>query len=277
MGKVYFDECEMVMREPAPPKMPRTAVIPVVRNGDSGWLNAAPYSAGVLSIDPYHVIFGVKSWDSKSTYKDAEEFTIAVPSRDQIDQMWVMACAVPEGINAIDLAGWTELPSKSIGTPGIRECPLNIECRKAHFIQLKQPMRAIVVGEAVGVSIDEGLLDMTRSEVLRQYPMHEAANNAYTGIYGPSVFSGELVPPAEALKKQGKAHTASNGKVFVDGGSLFKPGNESIAMNAVFPRPSYMVLTLDEDGEVDALPLSGGLLMSARPSIQLALPKDSVC
>ncbi|MCJ7610075.1 flavin reductase [Candidatus Bathyarchaeota archaeon] len=277
MGKMYFDECEMVMREPAPPKMPRTAVIPVVRNPDSGLLNAAPYSAGVLSIDPYHMIFGVKSWDSKSTYKDAEEFTIAVPSRDQIDQMWVMACAVPEGINAIDLAGWTELPSKSIGTPGIRECPLNIECRKAHFIQLKQPMRAIIVGEAIGVSIDKELLDMTRSEVLRKYPMHEATNNAYTGIYGPSVFSGELTPHAEAARKQDEACVTSAEKVFVDGGSLFKPANESVAMNAIFPRPSYVVVSLDEGGGVDALPVSGGLLMSARPSIQLALPKDSAC
>ena len=177
--KLHYNQVEMTAGRGIGVRMPRTAIIPVVDDPEYG-LNAGAVSAGVISVKPLQVIFGVKSWDSKLTYHDAKEFVVAVPRRDQIDNMWVTACSVPKGINEIELAGWTELPSRQIGTPGITECPLNLECKKAHMIQLKQPMRLIIIGDVVGVSIDTDLLDLSRSEVVRKFPMHEATDNRYT-------------------------------------------------------------------------------------------------
>jgi flavin reductase (DIM6/NTAB) family NADH-FMN oxidoreductase RutF len=277
MEKEFYTEVDIVTKEGrfvAPGKMPRTAIIPVVRDEDTGYLNAAPYSAGVLSIDPIQVIFGVKSWDSKFTFRDAEEFVVAVPRRDQIDHMWAMACSVPKGINEIEIAGWTELPSTEVDTPGIKECPLNLECRKAHFIQLKQPMRALVIGEVVGVSIDSSLLKLSRSDVVSSFPMHEATSNPYTGLYGPSVLSGELIGNQGPRPKEAQRIERGD-KTHVKNTDLRKPENQALLMNAIWPRPSYIVLSQDGQGNPNGVPVSGGLLMSARPSIQVPIDKNS--
>lgn len=269
--KVYYNQVEMIAGKGIGVKMPRTAIIPVVNDPEYG-LNAGAVSAGVISTKPLQVIFGVKSWDSKLTYHDAKEFVVAVPRRDQIDNMWVTACSVPKGINEIELAGWTELPSRQIGTPGIAECPLNLECKKAHMIQLKQPMRLIIIGDVVGVSIDTDLLDLSRSEVVRKFPMHEATDNRYTRLYGPSVLSGELIPSAEPpqpfMKKEGA-------KTFVSKADLYNPEYEAVLMNAIFPMPSYILVSLDEGGNANGFPVSGGLLMAAPVSVQVPILKNS--
>ena len=255
-------------------RMPRTAIIPVVNDPTYG-LNAGAVSAGVMSINPLHLIFGVKSPDSKLTYRNAEEFVIAVPKRNQINHMWVTACSVPPGINEIKLAGWNELPSHVISTPGIKEVPLNLECRKVHMIQLDEPQRCIVVGEVVGVSIDTKMLDLPRSKVVSQYPMHEATDHPYTGLYGPSILSGELLPDAEEPAKREHMHIDGE-KTFVSAKELFNEKNQAVAANAIFPRPTCIVVTLDEKERPNGEVISGGLLMSARPGVQLPIPKNSV-
>ncbi len=275
--KIKLDNVEMVTKgnstQVGAARMPRTAIIPVVNDPTYG-INAGAVSAGVIHVDPLHVIFGVKSPDSKLTYHKATEFVVSVPRRDQIHHMWVTACSVPPGINEIELAGWNELPSKLIPTPGIREVPLNLECRKAHMIQLDEPQRCILVGEVVGVSIDTELLNQPRSKVVKQFPMHEATDNPYTGLYGPSVLSGELMPPAEQPDEHVRAKS-EGGKTFVNAKDLFSRGNQSVAANAIFPRPSYLLMTVDEKGRPNCEPVSGGLLMSARPGVQIPVPKES--
>ncbi len=275
-GKIRLDPVQMVTKGNEPQvgaaRMPRTAIIPVVNDPTYG-LNAGAVSAGVINVDPLHIIFGVKSPDSKLSYHKAEEFVIAVPKRTQINQMWVTACSVPPGINEIELTGWNELPSRVIATPGIKEVPLNLECRKIHMIQLDEPQRCILVGEVVGVSIDTKLLDLPRSAVVNQFPMHEATDNPYTGLYGPSVLSGELVPESDdPLARSGRS---AAGKTFVDAKDLFEIDNRPVAANAIFPRPSYIVMTVNDDGRPVGQPVSGGLLMSARPGVQIPIPKNS--
>lgn len=126
----------------------------------------------------------------------------------------------------------------------------------------------------VGVSIDTHLLTLLRSEVIKQFPMHEAAMNLYTGLYGPSVFSGELVPSAEQpqvdIEKRG-----SGEKTFVKASDLYKPENQAVAMNATFPRPSYILITLGEKGQPNSLPTSGGLMMASMPAVQISVSKNS--
>ncbi len=281
--KIQLDRVEMVTKGTGPlygaSRMPRTAIIPVVNDPVYG-LNAGAVSAGVLSVNPLHVIFGVKSPDSKLTYRNADEFVVAVPRRNQINHMWVTACSVPPGINEIELAGWNELPSQVISTPGIQEVPLNLECKKVHMIQLDEPQRCILVGEVVGVSIDTEFLGLPRSKVVMQYPMHEATDNPYTGLYGPSILSGELLPDAEpgdpARANQANQANQGGGKTFVDAGVLFDPENQAVAANAIFPRPTYIVMTTDKNGRPMGEAVSGGLLMSARPGVQVPVAKNSV-
>ncbi len=259
-----------------PTKMPRTAVIPVVRNSKTGYLNAAPYSGGVAKTKPLQILFGPKSPHAIRDFKEAEEFCAAIPMRNQIDHVWVMALEVPHGINEIELAGWHTLPSKNIETPGIEECPLNLECKKIFFGQLPPPWRAIVISEVVGASIDSDLLDLSRAEVVRLFPMHEAGSHPDTGLYGPSVLSGEMIPPAELVSPQPltRGKTRSK-KTYVTCSDLYKPENDRVLMNAIWPRPSYILMTIDEKNDVSALPISGGSLQSTEPAVQIPVPKDS--
>jgi flavin reductase (DIM6/NTAB) family NADH-FMN oxidoreductase RutF len=275
--KIRLDAVDMVKNNGAPQfgatRMPRTAIIPVIDDPTYG-VNAGAVSAGVLNVNPLHIIFGVKSPDSKIAYHKATEFVVAVPRKDQIHHMWVTACAVPPGINEIELAGWKEMPSQVVSPPGIWDVPLNLECKKIHMVQLDEPQRCIVVGEVVGVSIDTDLLNKPRSYVAKQFPMHEATDNDYTGLYGPSVLSGELIPEAEPPEEY-SGPKGDSGKTFVNAKNLFSPENQAVAANAIFPRPSYILMTLDKNGRPNALPISGGLLMSARPGVQIPVPKNS--
>lgn len=277
--KVFYNEVDMVTRDfdiGSFTKMPRTAITPVVRDIDTGYLNAAPYSAGVFSINPFQIIFGVKSWDAKLTYTDANEFTVAVPSRENLDQMWVMACSVPHGINEIELAGLTELESRDIFTPGIKEFPLNLECRVAKRIPLPKALRLIIIADVVGIHISSNILNMSRSDAIKYFPMTEAnIENPGTGLYGPGILSGELIGNTEKMFKSPKREV-KEGKVYISKGEFFKPINQDILANAIFPMPSYIVMSKDIKNNSTALPVSGGLLMNNRPTIQIPILKDSV-
>ena len=278
MEKLFFGGLDLLKPNVIEPtKMPRTAVVPVVRDKRTGYLNAAPYSGGVTSMDPLHILFGPKGPDAIEAFRLADEFCAAIPRRDQVDHMWVMALEVPHGINEIEVAGWHTLSSKQIDTPGIEECPLNLECRKMFFGQLPPPWRSIVIGEVVGVSIDRDLLEMRRSDTIRLFPMHEAGSNPETGVYGPGVFSGELIPPSEPVERVSSTMKGEGKKTYVRGVDLYKPENERVLMNAVWPRPSYILMTADENGNAHALPISGGSLQSTEPAVQVPVPKSTSC
>ena len=267
-----------------PTKMPRTAVIPVVRDLRTGYLNAATYSAGVFTTNPLRVLFGPKGADAIDAFRRAGEFCVAVPGREQINHVWVTALEIPHGISEIDVAGWHELASRQIATPGIEECPLNLECRNVFCQALPPPWRTLVIGEVAGVSIDSNLLALPRSEVVKLYPMHEAGSHPDTGLYSPSVLSGEWVDAGGGRRVRAAAETygapragvgAQTGKTFVAGRELYLPENERVFMNAVWPRPAYIFLTSDEHGKVNALPLCGGSLQSTEPAVQIPLPLES--
>ncbi len=127
----------------------------------------------------------------------------------------------------------------------------------------------------VGVSIDSDLLEVSRSEAVREFPMHEATVNPHTGLYGPSLLSGELIPPSETPQRVFRGNKKRRGKIFVGKSELYKPENQAVLVNAIWPRPSYIIMSIDEHGVANGLPICGGLLMSARPSIQIPLPRNS--
>ena len=277
-NRLLFDEIEMTTKQETiveASKMPRTAVLPVVRDSTTGYLNAAPYSAGVMSLRPYHIIFGVKSWDTKLVFEKAEEFVIAVPSRDQLDHMWTMACAVPHGISEIEIAGWTELPSHNVDTPGIKECRINLECRKLHIVTLGHALRNIVIADVVGISIDDELLSMERRDVVRLLPMHEAIQrHAYTGTYALSVLSGEVHGHWDSQPTiQGRGNKGS--KIFVSPDDPESFEKQAVYIRSIFPMPAYIVTFLDESGQSQGYPVSGGLIMHTKPAVQIPISKHS--
>ena len=276
--KVYLGGLDMLSSKvDSLTKMPRTAVVPVIRDKKTGYLNAGAYSGSISSYKPFHVMFGPKSATTIESFKDIEEFSVAIPSKDQIDQMWVTGMGVPKGINEIEMAGWHTLPSKQIETPGIAECPINLECRKVHYDKLPSPWRAIVVGEVVGISINKDLLEKSRGEVASLIPMHENNVSAETGFYGPSVLNEELIStsPDPAPKKWDFKDKTENGKVYVGGSDIYKPENEKVLVNALYPMPAIFLMTKDQNKKANVLPMIGGKYQSTVPTLEMPVPKNS--
>ena len=58
-------------------------------------------------------------------------------------------------------AGLTLAPASQVASPLIAECPVNIECKLIHFLNLGS--HTLFVGQILAVHVDEALLDESGS------------------------------------------------------------------------------------------------------------------
>jgi flavin reductase (DIM6/NTAB) family NADH-FMN oxidoreductase RutF len=278
-GKEYYDECDMIMQyekivEAA--KFPRTTVVAVVRDPHTGYLNAGPYSGGVISLEPFRIIFGVKDPESRQVYEEAGEFVASLPSRKQINEMYITSLHAPHGISEIDVAGLTELPSVNIECPGIKEFPINLECRTCKLIKLGGQLRNIVIADVVGISMDAGLLEMERSEAVNLVPIHEAIQrHPKTKRFGLSTLTGISYDGTWEKKPAYKKLPVRDGKVFLSKERFMDRETQNVFINAVFPRPNYIVNSCDDKGVVYSEAVTGGLIMHSKPAVQVIVKKGS--
>ena len=56
-----------------------------------------------------------------------------------------------------DQRSFTPVPASKISVPLVKECPVNIECKTRHRLDLG--MHTMFIGEAVAVHADEDILD----------------------------------------------------------------------------------------------------------------------
>ncbi|MDR3248245.1 MAG: flavin reductase, partial [Treponema sp.] len=236
------------------------------------YLNAGAYSAGVFSVNPFRIIIGVKSYVTAEEFRKVESFTVALGNRSQVDNVWVTAFHAPPGIDEIELADWHPLDSAFIKGPGIAECPVNLECRTVDLIKLPHPWRTIVIAEIVGASVDEAYVKAPRGETLSQLPLHEGGMHIEDAFYGLSTMSGELSNPASAAKGN---WSVKDGKVRAGGKDLYAPENAAVLANCVFPRPSYIVVTKNDDGTPCLEAFSMGFIQSTEPAVHVPIKKES--
>ncbi|MCL5069771.1 MAG: hypothetical protein M1308_02575 [Actinobacteria bacterium] len=278
-GKEYYDRSEMITKieeivESA--KLPRTAVVPVIADKHTGYLNAGSYSGGVVSTDPFRIIFGVKSIEAREVFAEVDEFVTAIPNRLQVDDTYVLSIEAPHGISEVDIAGLTELPSQQVKSPGIKEFPINLECRTCKLIRCGGLLRNIVIADVIGISMDASILDMDRSEVVKLVPIHEAIQrHPDTGRYAMSTLTGKTIGDDWEPKKEYKKLPVKDGKVYVSREDFYKEDMQNVFINAVFPRPNNVVITQDNNGKQFAEVITGGLIMHSNPAIQVPLDKNS--
>ena len=202
-GKVYFDGDQRIHgMEPEALHFhitpARPADILVTIDPDLGSVNAMAGTFGPNSWQPltFHLHFNNKL--TSHTYynlKATKECVLALPGRDLVRQTWITNLPTPRGINELEVAGLTPIPSRYIKPPGIRECPVNLECVVEFTYDLY--MTGLVVVRVVGGSIDEELVKKgakDRLEVMRKYPLYEV-DTAHVPQYVPERFGlmGELI------------------------------------------------------------------------------------
>jgi len=202
-GKVYFDgdqriyglESEVLHFHITPP---RPVCIVVTLDPDLGSVNAMSGTFGPCTWQPltFHLHFNNKL--TSHTYynlKATKECVIALPGKDLIKQTWIINLPTPRGINELEVAGLTPIPSRYVKPPGIKECPVNLECVLELTYDLY--MTGLAVVRVVGGSIDEDLVEIgskDRPQILKRYPIYEV-DTAHIPQFVPERFGliGEVI------------------------------------------------------------------------------------
>ncbi len=95
--------------------------------------------------------------DAYYNLETVPECVISYPGSDMLEKIWVAALPLPKGINEMDIAGLTPLPSHKVRPPGIQECLVNMEAVVKTSCQVGAHFK-LYVCQVVGVSVDTELV-----------------------------------------------------------------------------------------------------------------------
>lgn len=139
--------------------------------------NLAPYSFfNGISDSPEMVMFASDGWkDSANNIKETGEFVCNYASYSMLDEMNASSAPVPNDINEFDLAQIETAPSNLVAVPRVKKSPACLECKLNQFVELnpisgEKSDYLLVIGEVVGVHIDEDYLTDGRFDVQKADP-----------------------------------------------------------------------------------------------------------
>jgi flavin reductase (DIM6/NTAB) family NADH-FMN oxidoreductase RutF len=127
--------------------------------------NAAPFSFfNAVGSDPPMLCFSVgnKETGAKDTVaniRDCPEFVVHIVSDAIKEKMNICAIDYPRGVNEIEKAGFTAVPSRKVRPPRIVEAPVAMECRLMELLTLGRRPYHLVIGEVVYFHFQDGLVD----------------------------------------------------------------------------------------------------------------------
>jgi flavin reductase (DIM6/NTAB) family NADH-FMN oxidoreductase RutF len=157
--------------------------------GKNGVVNLAPYSFfNAVSTDPHFVMFssgGRK--DSQRNAEDTGEFVCSLATYDLRDAMNRTSAHVEPEVDEMELAGLTPAPSRFVAPPRVKESPVAFECRYWRTIELPGPdggpgRHAMVLGQVVGVHIDDAAIAEGRVDVTKLKPIARLGYGDYAVI-----------------------------------------------------------------------------------------------
>lgn len=141
----------------------------------AGALNLAPYSFfNAISGHPYLVMFSSEGAKDSFTFaRETGEFVANLVSRDLVEKMNASSIDAPRGVSEFGYAGLTPAQSRLVAPPRVGEAYAALECKVTEIHRPKaldgrQGDRFMVLGEVVGVHIDEavmtdGLFDIVKA------------------------------------------------------------------------------------------------------------------
>ncbi len=130
-----------------------------------GATNLSPYSFfNAIADDPKLVMFcssGMK--DSASFAIESGEFVVNLATHSLRDAMNRSSAPAPRGVSEFAIAGLTEAPCRLVAAPRVAESPAALECRVTQSFRPMgldgpSPSAVMVIGQVVGIHIDESVL-----------------------------------------------------------------------------------------------------------------------
>jgi flavin reductase (DIM6/NTAB) family NADH-FMN oxidoreductase RutF len=159
-----------------------------------GRVNAASYGTCTRVVhDPVHIAFtcsvegALALGHTAANVRATGEFVVNLPSFDRVslEQVRVVGLPFARGVNELEKAGLTALPSRRLKPPRIAECPRHFECEVEWTREWVG--RLMVVGRVVAASVDADKVD-ARGYVLwdKIKPAHFCGapyHNMFVGAY----------------------------------------------------------------------------------------------
>lgn len=127
--------------------------------------NAAPFSLfNMIGSDPPLLMFSVGNQgdgSSKGTLQNLDhckEFVVHICDQAIAERMNICATDYPHGINEIDKAGFTTIPSIRVAPPRIAEAPVHMECRLERVIKFGS-RHNVIFGEVLMFHFRDGIVN----------------------------------------------------------------------------------------------------------------------
>lgn len=165
-----------------------------------GRLNLAPYSFfNAISSDPPMVAFSSEGMkDSVRNAEATRQFVCNLATVALAEGMNRSAAQVGPEVDEFQLAGLATASSRIVRPPRVADTPAALECQVIDVLRLRdlhgRPVdRYLVLGQVVGVYIDDGYLDNGRFNTARAAPLARCGYRDYASV--AAVF--EMLRPGE--------------------------------------------------------------------------------
>ena len=131
--------------------------------------NAAPFSFfNLVCADPPMLMFSMAPREGttmKDTVRNIErvpEFVVHIVDEPNREKMNLCSTEWPHGVDEIERAGFSTVPSFKVRPPRIADCPVQLECRLERMLKLGRKPYTMIVGEVVLAHFRDGLVDEHR-------------------------------------------------------------------------------------------------------------------
>ncbi len=157
----------------------------------AGRVNLAPYSFfNALADQPPMVMFSNtgskpdrdRGKDSVSAIRESGEFVVNLVSYDLRDVMNATSGAYEADRDEFELAGLEKAPCQIVSAPRVAVAPGAFECKLWKIIDLPGESNIMVIGEVVGVHIDDTMLNEGIYDLRRVKPLARLGYRDYTHV-----------------------------------------------------------------------------------------------
>lgn len=166
-----------------------------------GRVNAAPFSSITsVSKHPQRLVLAVsKPADTIKNIRATREFVVNVPSKKLLNQVWICGdkysgTFIPRGVNELEIAGLTSLPSENVAPPRIAECTSHAECRVVWIKNAGD--HYLVLADILAASCTEGIFSENYiQDLTKTQPLFEISSGFFTS-------TGEVFEPDREKTKE---------------------------------------------------------------------------
>ena len=156
-----------------------------------GRVNLAPYSFfNAIADRPPLVAYsstGAKPGlterkDTLANIRETGEFVVNVVSYALRDAMNASSAGLAPETDEFEAAGLEKAPSRVVAPPRVKAAPAALECRAWKIIDLPGEWNTLVIGEVVGVHIDDAMLRDGMLDVTLYQPLSRLGYRDYAAV-----------------------------------------------------------------------------------------------